>query len=77
VGPTLTAKSALLFDLDGSLVDSVNEHVLSFRVALHEMKSELSALRIHWRVGHERNALILTALQRDGPRNLEGLATAR
>lgn len=51
MGPALTAKSAFFFALDGSLIDSVNEHVLSFREALHEMKRELSTLRIHWRVG--------------------------
>ena len=32
--PGLSARPALLFDLDGTLVDSVNQHVLAWRKAL-------------------------------------------
>jgi len=32
--PSLSARPALLFDLDGTLVDSVYQHVLSWRKAL-------------------------------------------
>jgi beta-phosphoglucomutase-like phosphatase (HAD superfamily) len=61
---TPTAKPAFLFDLDGTLIDSVYEHVLAWREALHEMKIELSTWRIHRRVGMS-DGLIVTALQRE------------
>lgn len=40
--PIPTGKPAFLFDLDGTLIDSVYEHVLAWREALREMKIELS-----------------------------------
>src|SRR5436853_4300842 len=55
-------KPAFLFDLDGTLIDSVYQHVLAWREALQEMKIELSIWRIHRRVGMS-DGLILTALQ--------------
>jgi HAD superfamily hydrolase (TIGR01509 family) len=40
-----------LFDLDGTLVDSVYQHVLAWREALEEVGIELSVWRIHRRIG--------------------------
>ncbi|HYL12158.1 MAG TPA: HAD family hydrolase [Terriglobales bacterium] len=71
-----TAKPAFLFDLDGTLIDSVYEHVLAWREALHEMKIELSTWRIHRRVGMS-DGLILTALQRETGRKLTKEETER
>jgi beta-phosphoglucomutase-like phosphatase (HAD superfamily) len=62
-------KPAFLFDLDGTLIDSVYQHVLTWREALHEMDIELSTWRIHRRVGMS-DGLILTALQRETGRKL-------
>jgi len=45
------SKAAFLFDLDGTLIDSVCEHVLARREALRELGIELSTWRIHRRVG--------------------------
>jgi HAD superfamily hydrolase (TIGR01509 family) len=42
---------ALLFDLDGTLVDSVYQHVLAWHDALHASGIELSVWRIHRRIG--------------------------
>jgi HAD superfamily hydrolase (TIGR01549 family) len=42
---------ALLFDLDGTLVDSVYQHVLAWHDALHAAGIELSVWRIHRRIG--------------------------
>ena len=42
---------AFLFDLDGTLVDSVYEHVLAWKEALNSEQIELSVWRIHRRVG--------------------------
>ena len=42
---------SFLFDLDGTLVDSVYEHVLAWHDALSEEGIELSIWRIHRRIG--------------------------
>ena len=43
--------TAFLFDLDGTLVDSVYQHVLAWREALVEEGIELSVWRIHRKIG--------------------------
>jgi phosphoglycolate phosphatase-like HAD superfamily hydrolase len=45
------SKTSFLFDLDGTLVDSVYEHVLAWHDALREEGIELSVWRIHRRIG--------------------------
>lgn len=40
-----------LFDLDGTLVDSVYQHVLAWKTALDAEKIELSVWRIHRKIG--------------------------
>ena len=62
-------KPAFLFDLDGTLIDSVYEHVLAWREALRELGIQLSTWRIHRRVGMS-GGLILNALQRETGRKL-------
>src|SRR2546429_8448546 len=42
---------AFLFDLDGTLVDSVYQHVLAWREALESGGIKLSVWRIHRRIG--------------------------
>src|SRR3982074_3802597 len=42
---------AFLFDLDGTLVDSVYQHVLAWREALERSGSGLTAARVHRRIG--------------------------
>jgi HAD superfamily hydrolase (TIGR01549 family) len=44
-------ESAYLFDLDGTLVDSVYEHVLAWHEALEEEGIPLSIWRIHRKIG--------------------------
>ncbi len=44
-------ETAFLFDLDGTLVDSVYQHVLAWREALDEEGVELSVWRIHRKIG--------------------------
>jgi HAD superfamily hydrolase (TIGR01549 family) len=55
---------AFLFDLDGTLIDSVYQHVLAWREALEEAGMALPAWSIHRRVGMS-GGLIATALQRE------------
>jgi HAD superfamily hydrolase (TIGR01509 family) len=44
-------QTAFLFDLDGTLVDSVYQHVLAWKEALDEEGIDLSVWRIHRRIG--------------------------
>jgi HAD superfamily hydrolase (TIGR01509 family) len=55
---------AVLFDLDGTLVDSVYHHVLALRRALFDQGFDLSAWRIHRRVGMS-GGLLVHALGRE------------
>ncbi|HEX3424406.1 MAG TPA: HAD family hydrolase [Sphingomicrobium sp.] len=47
----MTSPVAFLFDLDGTLVDSVYNHVRAWHVALHENGLDLSVWRIHRKIG--------------------------
>ena len=62
--PNLSARPALLFDLDGTLVDSVYQHVLAWRAALDSEGIDLSIWRIHRRIGMS-GGLFLKALERE------------
>ena len=55
---------AFLFDLDGTLMDSVYQHVLAWREALEKIGLELSVWRIHRRIGMS-GGLFLDALLRE------------
>jgi phosphoglycolate phosphatase-like HAD superfamily hydrolase len=44
-------ETVFLFDLDGTLVDSVYQHILAWREALDEEGLELSVWRIHRKIG--------------------------
>jgi HAD superfamily hydrolase (TIGR01509 family) len=55
---------AFLFDLDGTLVDSVYQHVLAWREALECCGIELAVWRIHRRVGMS-GGLLASALLRE------------
>ena len=44
-------ETAFLFDLDGTLVDSVYQHVLAWKAALDAEAIELSVWRIHRKIG--------------------------
>ncbi|MDI3263068.1 MAG: HAD hydrolase-like protein, partial [Fulvimonas sp.] len=45
------ASNALLFDLDGTLIDSVYQHVLAWKEALDAEGVELAVWRIHRKIG--------------------------
>ena len=63
------ARPAFLFDLDGTLVDSVYQHVLAWRDALDETGIELSVWRIHRKIGMS-GGLFVNALMRETGRAL-------
>lgn len=59
----------MLFDLDGTLIDSVYQHVLAWREALHAAGIDLSIWRIHRRIGMS-GGLFVRALVRETGREL-------
>ena len=60
---------AFLFDLDGTLIDSVYQHVLAWHEALEEMGLSLAVWRIHRRIGMS-GGLLVQALGREIGRRL-------
>jgi HAD superfamily hydrolase (TIGR01509 family) len=59
-------KPAFLFDLDGTLVDSVYQHVLAWREALERAGISLSVWRIHRRIGMSGGLLVHALLREVG-----------
>ena len=68
--PTELPPPAFLFDLDGTLVDSVYHHVLAWNEALRQTGLPLSVWRIHRRIGMS-GGLFANALQRDLGREID------
>lgn len=56
--------AAFIFDLDGTLVDSVYQHVMAWHTALRECGYDLSIWRIHRRIGMS-GGLMMRALTRE------------
>lgn len=69
-------RQAFLFDLDGTLVDSVYQHVLAWREALDEMGLEVSVWRIHRKIGMS-GGLFANALMRETGNPLTAEEAAR
>ncbi|HET8563013.1 MAG TPA: HAD family hydrolase [Candidatus Binatia bacterium] len=63
-----TGLQGFLFDLDGTLVDSVYQHVLAWRQALEEAGIELAVWRIHRRIGMSGGLLAHALLRETGHR---------
>jgi HAD superfamily hydrolase (TIGR01509 family) len=55
---------AFLFDLDGTLIDSVYQHVIAWHAALSGLNIDLSVWRIHRRIGMS-GGLFVSALVRE------------
>src|SRR5258708_2983108 len=76
-GMTVTANyreppaPVFLFDLDGTLIDSVYQHVIAWRGALRRLDIDLSVWRIHRRIGMS-GGLFVSALLRETGRTLSG-----
>src|SRR5438128_1775615 len=62
-------RTAFVFDLDGTLVDSVYQHVLAWREALEEAGITLAVWRIHRRIGMS-GGLFVNALARETGRRV-------
>lgn len=64
MNPVIDHTPALLFDLDGTLVDSVYQHVLAWHEALEGLGLSLAVWRIHRRIGMS-GGLLVQALGRE------------
>ncbi len=69
-------RPAFLFDLDGTLVDSVYQHVLAWREVLEKVGINLSVWRIHRRIGMS-GGLFVNALLRETDRPVTADEIAR
>ena len=67
---------AFLFDLDGTLVDSVYNHVRAWHLALKEEGLDLSVWRIHRKIGMS-GGLFTAQLQRELGRTIDDATLAR
>ncbi|HVJ82475.1 MAG TPA: HAD family hydrolase [Planctomycetia bacterium] len=63
-GTLAPGKTAFLFDLDGTLVDSVYQHVLAWREAMVGVGMEVAVWTIHRRIGMS-GGLMLNAILRE------------
>ena len=68
-GDLRTDRPAMLFDLDGTLLDSVYQHVLAWKEALESAGIPLSIWRIHRRIGMS-GGLFVRALVRETGRDI-------
>jgi beta-phosphoglucomutase-like phosphatase (HAD superfamily) len=59
-------RQAFLLDLDGTLVDSVYQHVLAWQDALERMGMRLSVWRIHRKIGMSGGLLTAALLRETG-----------
>src|SRR5512132_3253251 len=66
---TTARQGALLFDLDGTLVDNVYQHVLAWREAFEKGGIELAVWRIHRQIGMS-GGLFVHALMREAGRQV-------
>src|SRR5258708_25174603 len=73
----MSTPPAFLFDLDGTLVDSVYQHVLAWREALEANGIELAVWRIHRRIGMSGGLFVNALLREIGreatPEQVEGM----
>jgi HAD superfamily hydrolase (TIGR01549 family) len=67
---------AFLFDLDGTLIDSVYQHVVAWREALEGVGINLAVWKIHRRIGMS-GGLFVTALARELDTDLDRETLAR
>ena len=68
---------SFLFDLDGTLIDSVYQHVIAWRSALTAIGIDLSVWRIHRRIGMSGGMMVSALLRETGavlsPKEIERL----
>jgi HAD superfamily hydrolase (TIGR01549 family) len=73
---TQTGSPAFLFDLDGTLVDSVYQHVLAWRESLELAGYRLAVWQIHRRIGMS-GGLLVNAIARETGRSFDAADAER
>jgi HAD superfamily hydrolase (TIGR01509 family) len=73
---TKPTRPAFLFDLDGTLIDSVYQHVIAWREALEAVGVSLAVWKLHRRIGMS-GGLFVTALLRELETDLDEEQLAR
>jgi HAD superfamily hydrolase (TIGR01509 family) len=68
--------AAVIFDLDGTLVDNVYQHVMAWNDAMRSCDIELATWRIHRRIGMSGD-IMLSALSRELGYNLDSSTVER
>jgi HAD superfamily hydrolase (TIGR01549 family) len=76
VTPERHRTPAFLFDLDGTLIDSVYQHVIAWREALEQVGINLAVWKIHRRIGMS-GGLFVAALARELDTDLDRETLAR
>jgi HAD superfamily hydrolase (TIGR01509 family) len=66
IGGLAPGRTAFLFDLDGTLVDSVYQHVLAWREAMSAVGIELAVWTIHRRIGMSGGLMANAILRETG-----------
>lgn len=66
VARTESPVPSFLFDLDGTLIDSVYQHVIAWRTALAEIGVDLAVWRIHRRIGMSGGLFVHALLRETG-----------
>jgi HAD superfamily hydrolase (TIGR01549 family) len=74
--PDTRGQPSFLFDLDGTLIDSVYQHVIAWREALQSVNINLSVWKIHRRIGMS-GGLFVNALVRELETNIDRETLAR
>jgi HAD superfamily hydrolase (TIGR01509 family) len=74
--PSQPGRPAFLFDLDGTLIDSVYQHVIAWREALEEVGINLAVWKVHRRIGMS-GGLFVAALARELESELDAPTLAR
>jgi HAD superfamily hydrolase (TIGR01509 family) len=74
--PDARSRPSFLFDLDGTLIDSVYQHVIAWREALQEVGINLAVWKIHRRIGMS-GGLFVAALARELGTDLDPATLAR
>jgi len=74
-GEGMSNRTAFVFDLDGTLVDSVYQHVLAWQEALEAGGMELAVWRIHRRIGMSGGLFVGALLREPGRPADAGMVT--
>jgi HAD superfamily hydrolase (TIGR01509 family) len=71
-GPSAVQRTGMLFDLDGTLVDSVYQHVIAWREALETEGIDIPVWNIHRKIGMSGGLFTRALLRETGTQLAEG-----